>query len=67
MAMLMAVRAAFSTEANGCETRRVSTERAVGLSLGPTDFPSIVMSEGRFRQRESFFVKISGKGKKTHV
>ena len=38
MAMLMAARAAFSMEANGCETKRVSTERAVGLSLGPTDF-----------------------------
>ena len=38
MAMLMAARAAFSMEANGCETKRVSTERAAGLSLGPTGF-----------------------------
>ena len=53
MAMLMAARAAFSMEANGCETKRVSTERAAGLSLGPTDVMLRSLMSGSIPQTRS--------------
>ena len=55
MAMLTAARAAFSMEANGCETKRVSMERAVGLSLGPTD---VEIVDVRLNPRNEIFEEL---------